>query len=133
MTSKVGHVATVLLQGFKLRLCVLRGYALIATKLVVDLFHALSSNAGVTKDSTCISVVVCQRSEQVLRGNVGIPQLSGKLLGLVNDLEKIVANANLCSAYLWSLGNCLVYLRSNGVRICANLLQDGTQVALVAV
>ena len=133
LASKVGHVATVLLQGLKLRLCILRSYALITTKLVVDFFHALSGNAGVAKNPTCVSVVVCQRSEQVLRGNVGIAQLSGKLLGLVNNLEKVVANANLCSTYLWSLGNCLVYLRSNGVRICANLLQDGTQVALVAV
>ena len=133
LTSKVGHVTTVLLQGLKLRLCVLRGYALITTKLVVDLFHALSGNTGIAKNPTCVSVVVCQRSEQVLRGNVGISQLSGKLLGLVNNLEKVIANANLRSTYLWSLGNCLVHLRSNGVRICANLLQDGAQVALVAV
>ena len=103
MASKVSHVATVLLQGLKLRLCILRSYAFIATKLVVDLFHALSSNAGVAKNPTCVSVVVCQRSEQMLGGYVGISQLSGKLLGLVNNLEKVVANANLCSTYLWSL------------------------------
>ena len=133
LASKVGHVATVLLQGLKLRLCILRGYALIATKLVVDLFHALSSNAGVAKNPTCISVVVCQRSEQMLGGNVGISQLSGKFLGLIDNLEKVIANANLCSAYLWSLRDCLVYLRGNCIRICANLLQDRTQVALVAV
>ena len=133
LASKVGHVATVLLQGLKLRLCVLRGYALITTKLVVDLFHALSSNTGVAKDPTCISVVVCQRSEQMLGGNVGISQLSGKFLGLIDNLEKVVANANLCSAYLWSLRDRLVYLRGNRVRICANLLQDRTQVALIAV
>ena len=133
LASKVGHVATVLLQGLKLRLCILGSYAFIATKLVVDLFHALSSNTGVAKNPTCISVVVCQRSEQMLGGNVGITQLSGKLLCLVDNLEKVIANANLCSTYFWSLGNCLIYLRSNGVRICANLLQDRTQVTLVAV
>ena len=103
LASKVGHIATVLLQGLKLRLCILRGYAFIATELVVDLFYALSSNAGVAKNPTCISVVICQRSEQMLGGNVGISQLSGKLLGLVDNLEKVVANANLCSTYLWSL------------------------------
>ena len=103
LTSKIGHVTTVLLQGLKLRLCILRGYALITTKLVVDLFHTLSGNASVAKNPACVSVIVCQRSEQVLRGNVGISQLSGKLLGLVNNLEKVVANANLCSTYLWSL------------------------------
>ena len=133
LASKVGHVATVLLQGFKLRLCILRGYAFITPKLVVDLLHALSSNAGVAKNPTCISVIVCQRSEQMLGGNVGISQLSGKLLGLVDNLEKVVANANLCSAYLWSLRDRLVYLRGNCIRICANLLQDRTQVALIAV
>ena len=69
----------------------------------------------------------------MLGGNVGISQLSGKLLGLVDNLEKVVANANLCSTYLWSLRDRLVYLRGNGVRICANLLQDRTQVALIAV
>ena len=133
LASKVGHVATVLLQGLKLRLCILRGYAFIATKLVVDLFYALSGNAGVAKNPTCVSVVVCQRSEQMLGGNVGISQLSGKLLSLVDNLEKVIANANLCSTYFWSLRDCLVYLRSDGVRICANLLQDRTQVALIAV
>ena len=133
LASKVGHVATVLLQGLKLRLCILRGHALIATKLVVDLFHALSSNAGVAKNPTCVSVVVCQRSEQMLGGNVGISQLSGKLLGLVDNLEKVVANANLCSTYFWSLRDCLVYLRGNCIRIRANLLQDRTQVAFIAV
>ena len=103
LTSKVGHVTAVLLQSLKLRLCILRGYALITAQLVVDLLNALSSNAGVAKNPTCVGVVICQRSEQVLRGNVGIAQLSGKFLGLVNNLEKVVANANLCSTYLWSL------------------------------
>ena len=133
LTSKVSHVATVLLQSLKLRLCVLRSYALITTELVVDLLHALSGNASVAKNPTCVSVIVCKRSEQMLGGNVGISQLSGKLLGLVDNLEKVVANANLCSAYFWSLRDCLVYLRGNCIRICANLLQDGTQVALIAV
>ena len=123
-----------MLQRFKLRLCILRGHALITTKIVVHFLHALGGHTGIAQDTTGFGLVVGKCRQQVLGGYIGIPQLCSQLLSLIGYLDQVIPKADLSSpAYVRRTIDSIIYLSFNGLDIGTDLLQNGAQITLIAV
>ena len=114
-----------MLQRFKLRLCILRGHALITTKIVVHFLHALGCHAGIAQNTTGFGLVVGKCRQQVLGGDIGIPQLCSQFLSFIGYLDQVIPKADLSSpAYVRRTTDSIIYLSFNGLDIGTDLLQN---------
>ena len=123
-----------MLQRFKLRLCILRGHALITTKIVVHFLYALGGHTGIAQDTTGFGLVVGKCRQQVLGGDIGIPQFSSKFFRLIGYLDQVIPKADLsASAYVRRTTDSIIYLSFNGLDIGTDLLQNRAQITFIAV
>ena len=120
------------MRRLELGLGVLTGHALVTAQGVVGLLDALGRDAGGLEDRARVGLVVGERAEQVLGGDVGVAHLGRELLRGVAHANGGVGHAHLrgVTADLRLARDGIVDLRLDRGRVGADALDDGADVVL---
>ena len=134
LAGEVGDVAAVLLERLELRLGVLAGHAVVAAQGGVRLLDALARDAERAEHVARIALVIGERAEQVLGGDVGVAQLGGELLGRLGHAHEIAAGRDHAhrAAHLGLARDDGVDLRLEQLGVGTHALDDGADVAFPA-
>ncbi len=105
---------------------------LVSAQVVVSALDALARDASGLENAAGIGLVVCERAEQVLGGDVGVAHLGGELLGRVAHAHELIAHAHLLVAAtdLGLVSHSLIDLLLDSRGIRPNALNDGGQIVL---
>ena len=130
--GQIADVATVLLQRLKLSLVLGRRHAVVAAQLLVDLLDALLGDAGVAQYAARLALVLGKRHQQMLGHHKAVAHLGGLLLGLLDDADKLIGQANLL-ALARNLGRVVDGILCGACelgRVGADALDDHGDIAL---